>query len=241
MERDDLGLRTIRPSGTNATVAKILWGLENRGDIERTWTTDIQSLRFDVFRGLDRSHNQSVNPRVSFNYIHGDIEEAKYLFSNKDYKTACEVMSEVGGADIYRNSTQQEYTGLQRRVMSVDFGEPEYPDKPVDPGKNATKNQNDKYEEDLAVWRNKVSNIDNRFKNANAKDALTELRRRRKVSVFTGTVSPYAMHEFKRDYNLGDTVTMYGDFDQTETMIVAEYTVAEDAEGERSFPGLIMA
>lgn len=240
LTRGDLWVRTIRPSGTDATIIKVR-AFNERGDIDRTWTTDIQSLRFDLYKGLDRSHQQSVNPRVSFNYIHGDIEAAKYLFSIKDYKTACEVMSEVGGWDIYRNDTQKAFSGLKRRVMSIDFGEPEYPDKPVDPGKNATQAQNNKYEEDLAVWRNRVDNIDTRFKNANAKDAETELRKRRKVSVFTGTVSPYAMHEFNRDYYLGDTVTMYGDFDQTETMIVTEYTIAEDAEGERSYPGLIMA
>jgi hypothetical protein len=240
MARGDLGLRTIRPNGSSAMIVSIKTALAERGDIVRTWTTDIGALRFDIFDGINRSHTQSTNSEVAFNYHRGDIDQENYLFSIREFRTHCEVMSEVGGSDVTRNANQAAYTGLERRVMSWDGGEPEYPDKPEDPGKNATQAENNQYETDLAAWKNEVAAIKAEFLADNADDALRTLKRARKVSLFTGDITPTAPYEFKTHYNLGDTVSLYGNYNQTEAMVVSEYVRTEDSEGDRGYPGLTL-
>jgi hypothetical protein len=91
-----------------------------------------------------------------------------------------------------------------------------------------------------AIWRNKRNAIAEEFKIDNADDALRALKRQRRVSMFTGNISPMAPYQFKRDYNLGDLVTLYGDYGQVEIMMVNEYIRTEDAEGDRGYPGLTL-
>lgn len=236
----DLGLRTIRPESGPMTRIAIESALANRGDIIRTVITDVTSLRFDIYKGLDRSHLQSANPKVGFNYIQGHIENDEYLFSKQDLKTACEVMTGVGGDDVYR-SGDSGLTGWARRVMSYDGGEPEYPkEKPTYPGKNATNADQTKYEDDLAEWQDKKAEVDAEFLADVQDDALRALKKQRRIKLFSGDISPLAPYVYGTHYKLGDFVTLYGDYNQTERMVVSEYVRTEDAEGDRGYPGLIL-
>lgn len=239
MIKGDLGLRIIRPHSGPMTRISVETSLANRGDIIRTTVEDVTSLRFDIYNGLDRSHTQSTNPRVGFNYIQGHIENDKYLFSNQDLKTACEVMTGVGGSDVYRDGDAS-LTGWDRRVMSFDGGEPEYKkDKPTYPGKNASDAEQTKYENDLAEWEADKADTDAEFLSDVADDALRALKQHRRVKLFSGDISPLAPYIYNTHYKLGDIVTLYGDYNQTEKMIVSEYVRTEDAEGDRGYPGLI--
>lgn len=215
--RYDMGLRTIRPSGTSGTRVKVLTAPTVRGNIERDYVTDISALRFHLFNGVDRSRNQRDNEKVIFNTKHDHVDNPQYLFSIKDSKTACEVMSEAGGGEIFRNDTQKAYKGWDRRVMSWDAGSPEYPEDATKAEKNAI---NDEFREDAD------------------KEALRALRKQRKTRLFTGDISPNAPYVYKTHYDLGDTVTLHGEYGQFEEMIVNEYVRTEDASGERGYPGL---
>lgn len=219
LTRYDIGLRIIRPSGTNGTRVKVLTSPAERGNIERTYVTNITALRFDLFQGIDRSHLQSGNERVAFNTLHGDILSANYLFSVQNFKTACEIMSGAGGSDQYRNNTEQNYTGWRRRVMSHDAGEPEYPDGAT----NAQK-----------------SNINDEFRADAETDALRALKRNRRVKIISGDISPQAPYQYKVHYNLGDTVSLFGDYGQVAAMVVSEYIRTQDADGDRGYPGLVV-
>lgn len=238
--RGDMGLRMIRPKSTSMTRVSVATALIDRGDITRTLVNDVTALRFDVYIGLDRSHTQSTNTKVGFSVLRGDIDSAEYLYSNKDLKTACEVMSGEGGADVYR-SGDSNLEGLSRRVMSYDAGEPEEAkNKPDDPGKNATQNQNDNYEIDLADWKVRNNIIIAEFLADAAEDALGALKKQRRVSLFTGDISPLSAYHYKVHYGLGDTVSLYGEFGEVEKMVISEYVRTEDSEGDRGFPGLTM-
>lgn len=238
--RDDLGIRIIRPKSTTMTRISVATGLATRGEVTRTIVPDVTSLRFDIYRGVDRSNLQSTNSKVIFSTLRGDIEKVSYLFSNKDLKTACEVMSGAGGADVYRPGGSG-LTGLDRRVMSYDAGEPEEAkNKPTDPGKNATTAENNTYEADLADWRNRNNAIIADFLADIADEALRALKKQRRVSLLTGDISPLSLYKYKTHYDLGDTVTLYGDYNQTEQMIVSEYVRTEDSDGDRGFPGLVL-
>lgn len=248
--KGDLGLRMIRPSsGSSAQIVTVKSTLAERGDIVRTMTNGIKSMRFDLYKGLDRTINQSVNPRVQFRVLHNDLDRIKRFRSKKDYKTAVEIMSGVGGADVYRNNTERDYSGLRRRVMAYDGGTPDLPPEPQKPDelrKNATKDERedradamDKWLDDHAEWANKRDNIVTRFKNANDKAATRELSKARRINMLSGDVSPSAPYKFKVDYNLGDKVTLVDEDGFTQTMVVAEYIRTEDDEGDHGYPGLV--
>lgn len=219
MERYDIGLRVIRPPHTNALRVSVSHSGSTRGDITRTVVPSSNAIRFDLFQGIDRSHTQSVNDPVKFETLHGHIVDPNYLFSVQTYKTACEVMSGAGGSDQYRNSTEQAYTGWQRRVMSVDAGEPEIPD-------NATNSE--------------VNTIKNEFREDAERDALRSLRRSRRIKTLSGAISTQTPYKFKTHYNLGDTVSLFGEYGLAERMVVTEYVRTEDSEGDRGYPGLTL-
>lgn len=250
--RGDLGIRTFRPGlESDAYVVDVATGINNnRGAITRTFVNNITQLRFDIFDGLNRTKSQSANPRVAFNYLRGDVDNAQYLFATTAYKTACEITSTYPPSDQYRNGTEQNYTGLQRRVMGFDAGDPEIPpepEKPDDLRKNATKAEKDAHADAIdawldkhAAWKNKRDRIIDNFKEDAADDAQRALKRQRKVHMMTGDISPLAPYVFKTHYNLGDRVDLIGDYGQTAEMIVTEYIRTEDAEGDRGYPGLTL-
>lgn len=238
MGKSDISIRTIRPNKTSGTKFAVGATPGTHGDVIRSFVENITELRFDMYQGLDRSLSQSDNPRVVFNTKRRDVFRPAYLFSEANYKTACEIMSSKGGADVYRNSVERAYSGWDRRVTSVDSGSPEEPDRPEDPGKNATKQQNDRYEERLASWKNRIANIRERFLEDAKDDALKELKKTRPVSLFTGDISPSAPYRYKTHYNLGDVVTLQGEYGERTKMLVSEYVYAHDREGYREYPGL---
>lgn len=242
--RGDLGIRVLRPDGpyesTNIQRVTVDSALATRGNITRDLIATTTALRFDIYQGKDRSHTQSTLPVVGFNYIRDDIENDNYIFSVKDYKTACEIMSGKGGPDVYRNGTQEAYVGLERRVMSFDAGEPEEPDKPTYPGKNASDAEQTQYDTKLSDWEDKVEEITAEFLEDAEKDALRGLKKTNKVYLFSGDISPLADYTYKTHYNLGDTVTLYGKYGETERMIVSEYVRTDDADGDSGYPGLVL-
>jgi hypothetical protein len=244
----DLGLRCIRPKSGPGSVVSVATALATRGDVTRTVTNSVTQLRFDVYQGLDRSHTQSSRPIVGFKYIQDHIENAEYLFSSRDLSTICEVMSSVSIGDVARNATEKAYAGLARRVMSFDAGDPEIPPEPEKPEelrKNATKKERadradamDAWLDKHATWKNKRDNIVANFKADAETDALRELKKARRVSLFQGDISPLAPYVFGTHYNLGDAVSLYGEYGEVERMIVSEYVRTEDSEGDRGYPGL---
>lgn len=258
--RWDLGLRSIRPISSSGTQIGVATGLATRGTVTKTPKTDIAQLRFDLYNGLDRSHLQSVLPVVAFNTLHDHIDSAKYLFTVKDHRTACRIMSPVGNPTAYRSTAQSLYSGWDRKVMSYNAGTPEFPPEPLKPeaptAPKSTANQaaKDAYDSEhdawvtarnawwplQQAWNDEVADITAEFLEDAEDEALREMKKHRRVSLFTGDISPRAPYKYKTDYNLGDLVSLYGDYGQVEQMLVTEYIRTEDAEGDRGYPGLTL-
>lgn len=252
LTQGDIGVRAIRPSSRSAgkivTVASM--PLADRGTITQAYTENISSLRFDIYDGINRAQNQATNPKVSFSVPQGDVDKVQYLFSKKEFKTMVEAISSVGISDTYRNATEQAYSGLRRRTMQMDAGDPDIPPEPQKPPelrKNATKAQRDARADAMdvwidkhAAWVNKRNAIIADFKADFKEDALAQLKKVRRITMLSGDVSPYAQYKYRMHYNLGDTVTLSGDYGLSENMIVSEYIRTEDAEGDRGYPGLTL-
>lgn len=245
------GIRTIRPSaGSNATIITVpAWPLEDRGKIVRTWTPGITSLRFDVYTGINRSNDQNINPKVSFSAVQGDLDKAQYLWSTKDYKSMVEALSSVGITDTYRAGAAT-HSGFRRRVSQIDAGTPEYPEKPPKPAdlrKNATKEEKEAYAEKLDNWNDRVAKWQNRVNAikadfiADAKDdAEAEIYRTRPVAMVSGEVSSNSQFQYRRDYNLGDVVSLEGKYGLVTDAVVSEYIRTEDTNGDIGVPGLVV-
>lgn len=244
----DLGLRMIRPVDklTPGTVITVKTALDERGTIVRTDNPDIRALQFNVYQGVDRTSGEGS---VKFSLLQGHLDKPTYLTSKALYKTFVEVMSgEINVKDVTREG-EGELAGWKRRVMGFDAGSPELPDEPKEPKKpksNATKAEKtaydkayDKWVDDHAHWANKRDTIVDDFREEATKLAGRELKKARRVNMFSGDVSSLSPYIYKTHYDLGDTVLLVGDYDKTAEMVVAEYVRTEDANGDRGFPGLV--
>lgn len=244
LDSQDLGIRTIRPISPNpATVITVRSALADRGEIVRTYNSDVTGLRFDIYQGVDRSGS------VQFSQLQGHLDKPQYLTSTQDYKTVVEMQSgEITISDVYR-SGQSGLTGWRRRTMPFDAGTPEIPDPPEKPEelrKNATRAEKlaradamDIWLDKMAKWRNKRDRIVSDFKEESIEEAKRELKKHRKVDLFAGDISTLSPYKYKTHYDLGDTVMLFGDYGKTSKMVVSEYVRTEDVNGDRGFPGLV--
>lgn len=251
--RGDLGLRSRRPANQNVNVVTVGDGILSvpdepditaGGSITREVRANSNALIFEIYTGSDRTSD------VVFSVDAGDFEKAQYLKSIRGFKTGLEVMTSIHFGDVYRNPTQQAFTGFQRRMGSLDAGEPEYPDEPEEPKapkstasdevKADYKDAYDEWKELHDAWIPKRNRIRDKFIVDTTDEANRELKNLRRVSLFTGDISPFTDFRYKTDYDLGDTVTLQGEYDQTEQLVVSEYVRTEDAEGDRGYPGLTL-
>lgn len=245
LRQGDLGIRTMRPpTGTTGSQADGFVGervyvhsnLPEFGDVERVVDTNYPELRFDLYRGVDRTD------KVVFNLRRDHFRSAQHLYSVADWKTALEVMSGLNLKwDIYRTG-QSGFTGWQRRVMAMDAGDPDIPDPPDKPGKNASQAQKDAYDDKYDRWITRRNRVRSEFIDDYKKDGKKELNRHKRVYLFSGEVSDEAVADYAfgpdKDYYLGDTVTLRGRNGTTNTATVAEYVLTEDGTGQRGYPGL---
>lgn len=67
-----------------------------------------------------------------------------------------------------------------------------------------------------------------------------ELAKARKIVAFDGEISQTSMYKYGTDYNLGDLVEIWNDTGSASVMQVTEQIFVSDAEGERSYPTLVI-
>jgi hypothetical protein len=240
----DLGLRCMRPVSPNpATVITVQSALATRGTVVRTANPDVSQLRFDIYQGVDRSST------VQFSRLQGHISKPQHLDSERDYANVVEIKSgEVTLSDVYEEG-QVSATGWTRKIMDFDAGSPELPPEPEKPAElksNATAAQKqnrreamDEWIDDYAKWKNKRDRIVADFKEEQLLAAKRELKKRRRVNMFSGDISALSPYVYQKDYYLGDAVMLFGDYGKSAKMIVDEYVRTEDAGGDRGFPGLV--
>ena len=65
---------------------------------------------------------------------------------------------------------------------------------------------------------------------------LEELAKRKKKSIFDGTVDPDGVYQYGRDYNLGDIVTISDTWGHSSKARVAEFIWSHDSQGIQSYP-----
>jgi hypothetical protein len=147
---------------------------------------------------------------VRFSKLGGDLDDIEYLFSNRKRKTRCHTMGRWCQT-IYGDTED----GYARRTMLLDTSD-------IDQQLNAMPSGGALF---LVTDAMQVR----------AREALAN---QNDVSIVQVDVANTAQWVYRRDYDMGDLVTVDGDFGASETMRVVEYAEVEDENGSSGHPTL---
>jgi hypothetical protein len=148
---------------------------------------------------------------VQFSHRVGDIAEAEYLWSNRVKKTSCLVYSRYFAVMVHGPET-----GYARKVMTLDAKDLDEQYDTIPTGATQTR---------------LLAALKRRGKSALAK----------KNSVAIASVQlndKDHTYKFRQDYNLGDYVSVYGEYNASTSMQVTEHVEIDDVTGSTSYPTL---
>lgn len=182
---DDFGLMISRPNPTNVIPAK---------------------TEFRIHNGFDMSG------QVVFSHVAGDLQNARYFWSNKTLKT-----------DYYAVSTfiqlrsQSPATGFGRRTLYVDAS---------DLDSHLT-------DEDIGDGE-----IMGPLGDATDVRGQQTLRMHTERAILSTDIAKTTAYQFRRDYDVGDLVAVNGNYDISTVMRVTEHVEFQDENGESGYPTL---
>jgi hypothetical protein len=194
------GLRILRPKTSTFKVTVTQSGISSV-----VWTDDIPQLCFDVFKGIDRSTEQSLVAPVIFDATADDLISPNVVRSQAGLKT--EIHIALNDKVLFARSS--DLSGLDRRVMFLDGGDPES-------GYDAT------------AWDA-----------YNVKLAEDLLEANKTTTLVDGEVSPQTKLRFGTDYFLGDYVAVRGNYGAVSKALVSEYIYAYGENGYVNYPVLV--
>jgi hypothetical protein len=153
---------------------------------------------------------QDKSSSVMFSWKSGEIDSADYLFSQKNYKNSALVVGQYAYAmaDVIGDN-------YNRRMMIIDATDIDGNFGSVPAGI---------FLDDI------VLQLEQRGFQTLAKQKLVDISR--------ADISKTARHQYRRDYNMGDLVTLDGNFNSSSVMRVVEYAEIEDENGESGHPTL---
>jgi hypothetical protein len=148
---------------------------------------------------------------VSFNWQGGDISGAEYLFSLKDLKTSALVKSKYFVVPVDLAGS----VGYNRRMIEVDASDIDEHFTAIPTGTDFT---------------NVIAAMNVRGRQV--------LKKQTTVSIVQSDISKIPKFQYRKDYFIGDLVTLNANFGQIVTMRVVEYAEIEDENGESGHPTL---
>ncbi len=155
-------------------------------------------------------HNGLDKRDVVFAWIAGDLDDAEYLWSNKKQKTAALALGTYVETRVPGSGAY-----LTRRYMLVDATDiDDWLDTAPDPTAKS-------YITTVQGWR------------ANEALAANQL-----ITVINVDISRSTKKRFRKDYNIGDIVTVQGNYGTSATMRVVEHAELKDKSGESGYPTL---
>lgn len=168
-------------------------------------------LVLDFYKGNDRSADQSALPRLIFSEDFDNLTASHYVRDKTAYKTIALIAGEGEGtarktATVSRSG---DLTGLSRREMYIDA-------------------------RDISTNEGEVS--DSEYSEMLIERGTSELQSAAIVESMEGTVEAGQMHEYKRDYFLGDTVTVINKYGITANARVLEVVEVWDENGYTCTP-----
>ena len=163
---------------------------------------------FDMYRGTDRSYNQSTNPYVIFSPDFENLLNSDYTFTGDTYKNVVLVAGEGEGLER-KTKAVGGASGLDRYEMYAD-------------ARNASTNNGEI--------------PDDEYYNKLAEDGKETLKENQATESFTGEVNYTEPYLYGRDYFLGDVVQVVNEYGITATPTITETIEADDENGYSLIP-----
>lgn len=163
---------------------------------------------FDLYRGVDRSYNQTSIPFVVFSPEFDNLLNSDYEFDLTAYKNVVLVAGEGEGTER-KTQAVGTATGLNRYEMYADARNMSTNDETI---------TDEEYREQLT------------------QSGVETLAENQAVESFTGGVEYYAPYECKNDYFLGDVVQVINEYGIGATPRIIETIESEDENGYNLTP-----
>jgi hypothetical protein len=179
----------------------------------------ISTIRRNTFTGYGGSSTQTVlsiyqgankSAIVRFSWKSGEIDSAQYLFSNKRRKTSAMVL----GRYVY-TMVDGSAVKYDRRVAIVDGSD-------IDGNLSAPPTG--------TTLTSILQKMTTRGQQA--------LKKQVDINISQANVTNLTKFHFRRDYNIGDLVTLDGNYGQAQIMRVTEFAEIEDETGYSGHPTL---
>jgi hypothetical protein len=205
-------IRYIERGNLLAAVQAILLAGNNGFKSKRAIGSAVNT-EFIVYKGLNRTREQSTNAPMILRHDQGHILSPRYLFSIKGHYNSFRIFptrwpmftDTVWGPG--NTLDEPERMGWDYRELLIDATE---------------------------ITSDDLSIVDP----AMMQRLATEKAKNLPIQILECTVAENIPYVFGLDYNLGDLCTVMGDFNIVENAQITEYVKVEDALGERSSPGL---
>lgn len=166
------------------------------------------SLVFDLYKGTDRSYNQSENPYVVFSNDYDNLINTEYSYDETSYKNVALIGGEGEGIDRkYQYIGDSE--GFDRYELFIDAK-----DISSNNGEIAPAEYNN-----LLIERGYEKLAENSYKES-----------------FTGEVENTKTYIYKKDYDLGDIVQVENEYGMTASPRILEIIESQNENGYRVVP-----
>lgn len=172
---------------------------------------DGKNFVFDLYKGIDRSNNQFINPRITFSNAFENLMTSSYEFNKQPYKNTALVAGE--GEGLLRKTIQVntgiEQSDLSRREIYIDA-------------------------RDISSNNEEISQSEyDKLLEKRGSDSLNENMPTKK---FEAVVDNVQMYVYKKDYFLGDVVNVINEYNISSTPRVSEIIENEDENGYNLIP-----
>jgi len=163
---------------------------------------------YQIYQGNDRSSS------VIFSWNSGDLDSTEFLFSNKTQKVICVTYGKwiYGLSD---NTKPQPWRGYDLRYSYIDAAD-------ID----------ERYPDANSAW------TDNNMRLAMNARGVEALAAQTQVHITRTDISDLTTAQYRRDYDIGDLVTIEDDLNQSAVMRVTEYVEINDENGASGHPTL---
>lgn len=175
--------------------------------------TDDKKLVFSLYKGIDRSYNQSINPYVVFSPDFDNLINSNYLESRKNMKNAILIVGE--GEGYCRTSTTinlDSSMGLDRREMFEDAGDIS-----------------------MSVDEDTTLSTDE-YKALLVERGLEKLAEHTDITAFDGEVESTQMFKYGEDYFMGDIVQVANEYGHEGASTITEVVITQDENGLYVYP-----
>ena len=208
---EELGLTDkMRSQYTGANLEETIQKICNTYKIGYDVLLDLDAKKFIfiLYKGADRSYNQSVNPYVVFSNDYENLLHTDYKTNSSEYKNVAKVAGE-GEGNARKTTSVGTATGLNRYEMWVDA-------------------------RDLSTNEGEVDEIT--YLSLLAEQGLAALAETTIKEEMEGEVEANHTYKLNKDYFLGDVIEVVNEYGIAMTPRVTEIIESEDDTGHYTIP-----